>query len=61
MLRQLLSSHDNGQSMVIYPSSIHAPSGMTRSEHAPFVVVGDTFLGIMLRQLYRLMTTVRAW
>ena len=38
MLRQLSSSHDNGQSMVIYPlCDKHAPlDGMN---HAPSVVI----------------------
>ena len=62
MLRQFLSSHDNGQSMVIYPFGMnHAPSVVIvtwqRSEHG----------NISLRyepcsvSCYLLMTTVRAW
>ena len=62
MLRQLSSSSDNGQSMVIYPLGMnHAPSlvivSWQRSEHG----------NISLRyepcsvSCYRLMTTVRAW
>ena len=38
MLRQLSSSNDNGQSMVIYPSCIkHAP--LVGMNHAPSVVI----------------------
>ena len=38
MLRQLSSSHDNGQSMVIYPSCIkHAP--LVGMNHALSVVI----------------------
>ena len=62
MLRQLLSSSDNGQSIVIYPSGMnHAPSvvivSWQRSEHG----------NISLRYepcsvtCYRLVTMVRAW
>ena len=62
MLRQFLSSSDNGQSMVIYPLSMnHAPSvvivSWQRSEHG----------NISLRyepcsvSCHRLMTTDRAW
>ena len=62
MLRQLLSSSDNGQSMVIYPLGMnHAPSVVIvyrqRSEHG----------NISLRYepcyvtCYRPVTTVRAW
>ena len=52
MLRQLSSSHDNGQSMVIYPLDMnHAPSivivSKQRSEHGNISLRYET----MLRQL----------
>ena len=62
MLRQLSSSHDNGQSMVIYHACIkHAPSfvmlSWQRSEH------GDIYLKYETCSIscHRLMTTARAW
>ena len=62
MLRQLLSSHDNGQSMVLYPLGMkHAPTVVIvkrqRSEH------GYSFLRYETCSVscHRLMTTVRAW
>ena len=63
MVSQLLSSHDNGQSMVIYPKGMnHAPSVVcyrlvTKVKHG----------NISLRyepcsvSCYHLVTTVRAW
>ena len=40
MLRQLLSSSDNGQSMVIYPSGMnHAPSVVTSSDNGQSMVI----------------------
>ena len=62
ILRQLSSSHDNGQSMIIYPLGInHAPSVVIvlwqRSGH------GDISLKYISCSVscHRLMTTVRAW
>ena len=62
MLRQLSSSHDNGQSMIIYPLGIN---------HAPSVVIvswqWSVHSDISLKyescsdSCHRLMTTVRAW
>ena len=62
MLRQLPSSHDNGQSMDIYNSSM---------KHAPSVVIvawqrsGHRNISIMYKtcsvSCHRVMTTVRAW
>ena len=40
MLRQLLSSSDNGQSMVIYPLGMnHAPSVVTSSDNGQSMVI----------------------
>ena len=64
MLRQFSSSHDNGQSMVIYPSSMkHAPSvvivSWQRSEHGHVhVLLGYETCSA---SWHRLMTTDRAW
>ena len=62
MLRQLSSSHDNGQSMVIHPEGMkHAPTVVIvtwqRSEH------GFSFLRYETCSVscHRLKTTVRAW
>ena len=62
MLRQLSSSHDNDQSMVIHPEGMkHAPTVVIvtwqRSEH------GFSFLRYETWSVscHRLMTTVRAW
>ena len=62
MLRLLSSSQDNGQSMVIYPSSmIHAPSvvivSWQRSEHGNISLMYEA---CSVRCL-RLLTTDRAW
>ena len=62
MLRQLSSSHDNGQSMVIHPEGMkHAPTvvivSWQRSEHGyssrRYETCSDSW--------HRLMTTVRSW
>ena len=40
MLRQLLSSSDNGQSMVIYPYGMnHAPSLVSSSDNGQSIVI----------------------
>ena len=62
MLRQLLSWHDNCQSMVIYPLGMnHAPSvviiSWQRSEHG-YISLRHEPCSV---SCYRLMTTVRAW
>ena len=62
MLRQLASSHDNGQSMVIHPLDMkHAPSvviaSWQRSEHGYSSLRYET----CSVSCHRLMTTVRAW
>ena len=62
MLRQLTSSHDNGQSMVIHPLGMkHAPSvviaSWQRSEHGYSSLRYET----CSVSCHRLMTTVRAW
>ena len=62
MLRQLLSSHDNGQSMVIYPSSMKYALSVDivswqRSEHGYISLKYE----ICSVSWHRLMTTVRAW
>ena len=62
MLRQLSSSHHNGQSMVIYPLGMkHAQSVVIvtwqRSEHAYSSLRYET----CSVSCHRLMTTVRAW
>ena len=62
MLRQLISSHDKGQGMVIYPFVMnHAPSvvfvSRLRSEHGNKSFIYETCSVSCLR----LMTTVRAW
>ena len=62
MLRQLLLSSDNGQSMVIYPLGMnHAPSvvivSLQRSEHGIISLRYET----CSVSCHRLMTTVRAW
>ena len=62
MLRQLLSSHDNGQSMVLYPEGMkHAPTVVIvtwqRSEHGYLSHRYET----RSVSCHRLMTTVRAW
>ena len=62
MLRQLLSSHDNGQSMVLYPEGMkHAQTVVIvtwqRSEHGYLSLRYET----CSVSCHRLMTTVRAW
>ena len=62
MLRQLSSSHDNGQSMVINPEGMkHAPAVVIvtwqRSEHGYLSLRYET----CSVSCHRLMTTVRAW
>ena len=62
MLRQLSSSHDNGQSMVIYTLGMkHAPTVVSvtrqRSEHGYSSLRYDT----CSVSCHRDMTTVRAW
>ena len=62
MLRQLSSSHDNGQSMIIYPLGInHAPSvvivSWQRSGHGDISLKYES-CSVSCR---RLMTTSRAW
>ena len=62
MLRQLLSSHDNGQSMVLYPLGMkHAPlvviGSWQRSEHGYSSLRYETCSD----SCHRDMTTVRAW
>ena len=62
MLRQLSSSHDNGQGIVIYPSRMkHARSvvivSKQRSEHGDISFVYK----ICSVSCHRLMTTDRAW
>ena len=62
MLRQLSSSHDNGQSMVIHLQGMkHAPTVVIvtwqRSEHGYSSLRYET----CLVSCHRLMTTVRAW
>ena len=62
MLRQLLSSHDNGQSMVLYPFGMkHAPlvviGSWQRSEHGYSSLRYETCSD----SCHRDMTTVRAW
>ena len=62
MLCQLSSSHDNGQSMAIYPSCIkHAPSPVIvswqRTEHGYLSLRYETCPVCC----HRLTTTVRAW
>ena len=62
MLRQLSSSHGNGQSMVTYPSCInHAPSvvivSWQRSEHGYSCMRYET----CSVSCHSLLTTVRAW
>ena len=62
MPRQLSSSHDNGQSMVIHPLGVkHARSvviaSWQRSEHGYSSLRYET----CLVSCHRLMTTVRAW
>ena len=62
MLRQLLSSHDNGQSMVLYPLGMkHAPTVVIvtwqRSEHGYLSLRYET----CSVSCHRLMTMVRAW
>ena len=62
MLRQLLSSHDNGQSMVLYPLGMkHAPlvgiASWQRSEHGYSSLRYETCSD----SCHPDMTTVRAW
>ena len=62
MLRQLSSSHDNGQSMVIHPEGMkHALTvdivSWQRSEHGYLSLRYETCSD----SWHRLMTTVRAW
>ena len=62
MLRQLSSSKDNGQSMVVYPFGMnHAQSvviiSWQRSEHVILCIKYETFSV----SCHRLITTVRAW
>ena len=62
MFRQLSSSHDNGQSMVIHPEGMkHAPTvdivSWQRSEHGYSSLRYET----CSVSCHRLMTTVRAW
>ena len=62
MLRQMSSSHDNGQSMLIYPSRMkHARSvvivSKQRSEHGDISFMYKT----CSVSCHRLMTTDRAW
>ena len=62
MLRQLSSSHDNGQSMVIYPSRMKHNRSVVivskqRSEHVDISFMYKT----CSVSYHRLMTTDRAW
>ena len=62
MLRQLSSSHDNGQSMVIHPEGMkHAPTvdilTWQRSEHGYISFMYETCSD----SCDRFVTTVRAW